>query len=182
VSGVTGAREDRFAELFGAHHRAVRHYVIRRAWPDAVDDVVADTFLIAWRRLESIPHDALPWLFTTARNCLSNHRRGALRGAALLTRLAAEPAPAAPDELERAARRDSIVRALARLSDDERELVMLGDWDGVSPRQIAATLGLGAVETRARLYRARRKLRGALDDELGTAHPDPIPRSAHDPA
>jgi RNA polymerase sigma-70 factor, ECF subfamily len=179
---VTPARDDRFAELFRAHQRAVRHYVARRAWPDAVDDVVADTFLIAWRRLESIPRDPLPWLFTTAHNCLSNHRRGAVRGAALLERLAAEPSPAAPDELERLAKRDSIVRALARLSDRERELVMLGDWDGISPRQIAATLGIGAVEARARLYRARRKLRAALDDELGTTHSDPIPRSVHDPA
>jgi RNA polymerase sigma-70 factor (ECF subfamily) len=179
---VTGAREDHFAELFRAHHAAVRHYVIRRAWPDAVDDVVADTFLIAWRRLESIPRDPLPWLFTTARNCLSNHRRGAVRGAALLGRLAAEPSSPAPDELERVTRRDSIVRALARLNDHERELVMLGDWDGISPRQIAATLGIGPVEARARLYRARRKLRTALDEELGPPHPEPIRRSAHDPA
>jgi RNA polymerase sigma-70 factor, ECF subfamily len=156
--------------------------VIRRAWPDAVDDVLADTFLIAWRRLESIPGDPLPWLFNTARNCLSNHRRGALRGAALLTRLAAEPAPPAPDELDRAAKRDSILRALARLNDLERELVMLADWDGLTPTQIAEMLVISPVVSRARLHRARRKLRDALDEELARAHPEPLPRSVHDPA
>jgi RNA polymerase sigma-70 factor (ECF subfamily) len=179
---VTADADARFSALFRANERAVRHYVVRRAWPEAVDDVVAETFLAAWRRLDGLPADPLPWLLTTARHCVLNHRRGALRGAALLERLAAEPVPAAADEIERAAKRAAILRAFARLSEPERELVMLSDWDGLEPRRIAATLGVGSVELRARLYRARRKLRAALDDELGRPRTDTIARRAHDPA
>jgi RNA polymerase sigma-70 factor (ECF subfamily) len=174
-------REDRFSALFRGHHGAVRNYVLRRCWPDAVDDIVAETFLIAWRRLEKVPRDPLPWLLTTARNCLANHRRGALRGDALLARLSVEP-DAAPDELDRRDQRRAVLRAFAALSDPERELVMLCDWDGLAPRQIAASLGLTAAETRARLYRARQKLRAALAEELAAPQPDPIPRRVHDPA
>lgn len=175
-------RSDRFSVVFRAHHPAVRRYVQRRCWPDGVDDVVAETFMAAWRRFDDVPRDPLPWLLVTARMCLANHRRSALRGAALLERLAAEPAAPAPDELERHDVRRSLLRAFAHLSDAERELVMLSDWDGLAPRQIAATVGRGSVETRARLYRARQKLRSALDVELDRPRPDPMPRRAHDPA
>jgi RNA polymerase sigma-70 factor (ECF subfamily) len=179
---VTRQREERFSDLFRAHHGAVRRYVLRRSWPDAVDDVVAETFLVAWRRLDVVPGDPLPWLFTTARNCLSNHHRGALRGDALLARLRAEPEFPTTDEFDQLEQRRSLLRAFATLNDSERELVMLCDWDGLPPRQIAATIGAGTVQTRARLYRARQKLRTALTDELGDPHPEPTPRRAHDPA
>ncbi|MEA2125040.1 MAG: hypothetical protein QOI80_1822 [Solirubrobacteraceae bacterium] len=168
--------------MFRAHHGAVRNYVARRCWPDAVDDVVAETFLIAWRRLDNVPGDALPWLFTTARNCLANHRRGALRGDALIARLSVEPESPPADEFDRLEQRGSLLRAFALLGDAERELVMLCDWDGLTPAQIAATLGQVPVVTRARLYRARQKLRRALEDESLSPRVDTIPRRAHDAA
>jgi len=179
---MTTDREARFAALFRRHHAAVRRYVTRRAWPDAVDDVVAETFLTAWRRFDALPPDPLPWLLGTARRCLSNHRRSALRGAALLDRLRAQPAGAAAEEQARGAQRDSLLRAFARLSDAERELVMLTEWDGLQPRRVAAVIGVTAPEARARIYRARRKLRRALDEELGRPAAVPITRSIHDTA
>jgi RNA polymerase sigma-70 factor, ECF subfamily len=179
---VTAERDAIFSALFRGHQAAVRRYVTRRAWPDAVDDVVAETFLTAWRRLERVPADPLPWLLTTARHCLANHRRGALRGAALIERLGAERPENAVDELARSAQREAILRAFAALGDAERELVMLTEWDGLSPARVAATLGIGSPEARARIYRARRKLRRALGEELGRPTPGPIARSAHDAA
>jgi RNA polymerase sigma-70 factor (ECF subfamily) len=178
--GMTDDCEARFAVLFRSHHMAVRHFVTRRAWPDAVDDVVADTFLVAWRRLEEVPADPLPWLLRTARNCLSNHRRGALRGAALLERLRVEHAGSSGDEHDVTAQRESILRALGRLSDDERELIMLTEWDGLTPARVAATLGGTSAQVRARSYRARRKLRRALEAELATRSALPTARSLHD--
>lgn len=168
--------------MFRTHHGAVHRYVLRRCWPDAADDIVAETFLTAWRRLDDVPGDPLPWLLTTARNCLLNHRRGASRGDALLDRLRAEPPLGAADEFDRLQQRRSLLHAFAALTDDERELLMLCDWDGLAPRQIAAALGRGPVETRARLYRARKKLRAALGEELEHPHPEPLRRSAHEPA
>ncbi|HWM11544.1 MAG TPA: sigma-70 family RNA polymerase sigma factor [Solirubrobacteraceae bacterium] len=175
-------REALFAALFRQQHAAVRRYVTRRAWPDAVDDVVAETFLAAWRRFEDVPADALPWLLITARNCLSNHRRSALRGAALIERLRAQPVTASADEHARLAQRDSILRALGSLGELERELVLMTEWDGLSPRQAAAVLGVSPPAARARLYRGRRKLQLALDAELHGAAEITIGRGAHEPA
>jgi RNA polymerase sigma-70 factor (ECF subfamily) len=175
-------RKTAYSALFRRHHRAVHRYVTRRAWPDAVDDVVAQTFLIAWRRFEEVPPDALPWLLTTARNCLANHRRSAARGAALIERLQGEPVPAAPDDHARAVQRDALVRAFAALSDAELELVMLTHWDGLTPGAAARVLGLNAAQARTRLYRARRTLRRALAGEFDRSSPTTTPRSAHDAA
>lgn len=145
---VTAERDALFSALFRAHHGAVRRYVTRRAWPDAVDDVVAETFLAAWRRLDDVPADPLPWLLTAA--------RWALRAA--------------------------LLRAFAALGDTERELVMLTEWDGLSAGRVAAVLGIGAPQARARIYRARRKLRRALADELDRDPQGSIVRSLHDVA
>jgi RNA polymerase sigma-70 factor (ECF subfamily) len=176
------AREAAFAALFRRHHAAVRRYAARRAWPDAVDDVVAQTFMVAWRRFEDVPADPLPWLLRTAANCLANHRRGAARGAALIERLQAEPAAAATDEHARRHHRDAIVRAFASLSDAEREVVMLVEWDGLSPAAAARALGLNAAQCRTRLHRARRALRNALDTELSVPLPTQTQRRIHDAA
>jgi RNA polymerase sigma factor (sigma-70 family) len=176
-------REAAFSGLFRRHHPAVRRYVARRAWPDAVDDVVAQTFLVAWRRFEDVPADPLPWLLTTAGHCLANHRRSAARGAALLERLRAEPAARAGDDHRGGEQRAAIVRAFATLSDAERETVMLVEWDGLSPAAAARMLGLNAPQFRTRLYRARRALRRALDTELtSTTQTTPTRRRAHDAA
>jgi RNA polymerase sigma factor (sigma-70 family) len=175
-------REAAFSSAFRCHHPAVRRYVARRAWPDAVDDVVAQTFLVAWRRFDDVPADPLPWLLTTAANCLANHRRSAARGAALLDRLRAEPAGGTGDEYAGGEQRAAIVRAFGTLSDAERETVMLVDWDGLSPAAAARVLGLNAPQFRTRLYRARRALRRALGAELTTTRATPTRRRAHDAA
>jgi RNA polymerase sigma-70 factor (ECF subfamily) len=72
-------RRARFEALFAAHHAAVRGYVVRRSAGTALDDAVADTFLIAWRRLDELPEPALPWLLDVARRVLADQRRAARR-------------------------------------------------------------------------------------------------------
>ena len=175
-------REAAFAGLFRRHHATVHRYVARRAWPDAVEDVVAQTFLVAWRRFEDVPPDALPWLLRTASNCLANHDRSAARGAALLERLRAERPAAAPDEHVRHAQREALVRAFGTLSDAQRDVVTLVEWDGLEPAAAARVLGLNPAQCRTRLYRARHALRRALDAELVTQPPTPTRRRAHDAA
>ena len=81
------AHEERFSQLYERHVEAVRRYVWRRE-PVACDDVVAETFLIAWRRIDDSPVDELPWLIGVARNVLLNMQRSARRQNALARRLA----------------------------------------------------------------------------------------------
>src|SRR6266516_5021416 len=86
--GVHDERRMRFEELFRSHADAVRSYALRRTDPDEADDVVGETFLIAWRRLDDIPADTGPWLLGVARRVLSNRRRSDDRVLSLSNRLA----------------------------------------------------------------------------------------------
>ena len=82
--------------LFGAHHADLLRYAARRVGPDAAPDVVADVFLVAWRRRGDLPADgALPWLYGVAHRIVANHQRGERRRLRLRARLAAELVPAA---------------------------------------------------------------------------------------
>jgi RNA polymerase sigma factor (sigma-70 family) len=156
-----------FSALFARHYPAVWRFVARRAWPDAVDDVVAETFLAAWRRYDDLPTDALPWLLNAAGKCLANHRRSATRAGALKERLVEQSTPIRADATTQSFERNALVQAFASLSDGERALLMLTDWDDLPVRRAARALGISPATASARIYRARRKLRAALAAELG---------------
>ena len=153
-------RRVRFELLFRRHEPAVRAYALRRVGPSLADDVVAEVFLVCWRRFEEVPADALPWLLGIARNVLGTLRRGEHRRAALRGRLA-EIETCGPSEL--AGIGDGVLAAaMARLSEDDRELLLLIAWEGLSTRALAASLGLRPSTVRVRVMRARRRLRVAL--------------------
>ncbi len=153
---------DRLEELFEAHHRALLAYAARRS-PTMADaeDVVAEVFLVAWRRLDDVPagDEALPWLYAVARKTLGNQRRGFLRRGRLQQRLeqtADRPIDAPPPETEPA------LEALARLSADDQELLRLVAWEELSHAEIAAVLGISVNAVAIRLHRARARFEGAL--------------------
>ena len=167
-------RADRFEGLFREHYPLVRAYALRRAAPDAAQDVVADTFLVAWRRLDDVPVDPLPWLYATARKVLSNQRRTASRSAALAERIAAAGPAASPvDAAERVADAELLRHALARLSERSREALMLVGWEGLSGARAARAAGCSAAAFAVRLHRARAK----LADELAALESGSAPRS-----
>lgn len=149
----------RFELLYARHAPAVKAYALRRADGADADDVVAEVFVVCWRRLEELPAEELPWLFGVARRVLSTQRRGERRRAALGERLA----QAAPPGEERAER--ALGDALSSLADSDRELLLLVAWEGLSPAQAAAALGLKPSTARVRLTRARRRLAAALTNE-----------------
>jgi RNA polymerase sigma-70 factor (ECF subfamily) len=167
VPAAESSEPEGFSALFARHYPAVWRFVARRAWPDAVDDVVAETFLAAWRRYADLPSDALPWLLNAAGKCLANHRRAAMRTEALKQRLAAQSAPARADATTQGLERAALVQAFASLSENERALLMLTDWDDLPAGRAARALGISPATASARIYRARRKLRAALAAELG---------------
>jgi RNA polymerase sigma-70 factor, ECF subfamily len=167
-SYVRDAAEAQFAHLYSEHGRCVLAYALpRTAGPEDAADVVAETFLVAWRRVHEVPTgtDARLWLLGVARRVLANQRRGESRRTRLAERLrvelrAAVPAQPGPDGGGSAA-----AGALARLGSDDRELLLLSAWEGLTPAQIATVLEISAVAARTRLHRARRRLRAELAAE-----------------
>lgn len=157
--------EQRFAELFESHHRGLLAYAVRRvADPADAADVVAETFLVAWRRLSEVPPgaQARPWLFGVARHVLANLRRGERRRLALAERLRSAVADAAsatgrpPDGP--ADDVPDVVRAVEALGETDREILRLHAWDELAHDEIAHVLGLSRGAVRVRLHRARRRL------------------------
>lgn len=158
----------RFLELYEEHARDLLAYARRRV-PVAEDaaDLVAETFLVAWRRLGEVPpgEEARLWLYGVARGALANQRRGELRRARLAQRLRSELAAAAlwlPTVDTGSA---PVLRALAGLEQDDREILLLTGWEELAPREIARVLGVSTVAIRSRLHRARRRLRRAMAAE-----------------
>jgi RNA polymerase sigma-70 factor (ECF subfamily) len=189
-NAAVGAEADRvrFEGLFRDHHVAVVAYVRRRAPQDAVDDIVGETFLVAWRRLDCVPVEQLPWLLAVARNVLATQRRGAVRRSALTLRVgrAAGSRSEAPvsDRLESDVD-GRLQTALARLAPKDREALTLIAWDGLQPHEAAVVVGDSAGAFRVRLHRARQRLRALLDDRLEPARPAPgtrlrVEEVAHD--
>jgi RNA polymerase sigma factor (sigma-70 family) len=160
-------RRSRFETLFARHHAAVRAYVVRRSTGITVDDVVADTFLVVWRRLDDLPEPALPWVLGVARRVLADQRRATQRRRSLIARLARESsvssAWAPPDGLSA-----ELAGALRALTEHEREALLLVAWDGLSPRDAAIAAGCSSAAFRVRLHRARRRVADHIDIDQPT--------------
>ena len=165
----------RFEQAFREQYGRVLSYARRRAPADVADDVVAETFLTAWRRMDDLPRLELPWLLGVARRVLANQRRRAAAQRRLAERVAAEPdAGAAPF----ASADERLVDVLSRLPERDRELLTLVAWDGLSPSDAAGVLGCSAVSARVRLHRARRRLAAMLEDDSEIALPAVLTRPA----
>ena len=161
-------RRVRFEEVFGAHREAVLGYLRRRtdSGHDAAD-LLADTFLVAWRRLDDIPsgNQTGPWLYGVARRVLANHRRGEGRRHALATKLRQELTE--PDETDTALSDDSpAARAFRALPEQDRELLSLVAWEELDTAQIATVLGITRNAVRIRLHRARKRFAKLLNAPL----------------
>ena len=157
--------EARFSRLYRDHEREILRYALRRsAEPEDAADVVAETFLVAWRRLGEVPvgGEARLWLYATARRVLANHQRGIKRRTRLAERLRDELRRQLP--LQPASDRP-VLDALAAMSDSDRELLMLVGMEELSPSEAARVLGISTMAARTRLHRARRRLRELLAEK-----------------
>ncbi|WP_051084593.1 RNA polymerase sigma factor [Kribbella catacumbae] len=167
LRAVRGEDEERFRTLFESHVRELLGYALRRTRsPDDAADVVGETMLVAWRRLGEVPADgtARLWLYGVARRVLANHRRGLIRRERLGERLRYELDQVVPDPAD-AVESGAVLRAaIARLGEDDRELIMLTTWEGLDPGEAAVVLGVPARTVRTRLHRARGRLRKLLGD------------------
>jgi RNA polymerase sigma factor (sigma-70 family) len=167
---------DRFRRLFADTERELLAYVLRRVdHAEDAADVVAETFLVAWRRLDKVPpgDEARLWLYGVARRQLANQRRGHLRRSRLADRLRAElPAAVASARSPEDHRAAAVRAALARLEEEDREILRLTRWEGLTPSEIAAVIGVPGVTVRSRLHRARKRLRAeVLEQDPGALTP-----------
>jgi RNA polymerase sigma-70 factor, ECF subfamily len=159
-----------FRRMYRAHYRTVCRYLAARVDRELVEDLAAETFLVAWRRQRELPdRHLLPWLLNTAGKCLANQRRSQKRAGALVERLSgviAQEDGGIEKDVARRAQLRAVLATLAALDERERELLLLRYWDGLTPREIAVAMELSPVLVRARLHRASRRLRGELVGEL----------------
>jgi RNA polymerase sigma-70 factor (ECF subfamily) len=166
----------RFEVLHRSQVRPLLAYALRRVGrAEEAADVVAETMLVAWRRLDEVPpgSEARPWLFGVARRVLANSRRSSRRRDRLGERLRREVDQLVGADHAAAVETNLVVRdALARLDADDREILLLTSWEGLQPTEIAVALDVPAATVRTRLHRARQRLRqqlavgdGDTDDE-----------------
>lgn len=167
-------QEQHFRRLYEDHVGAVARYIARRAKPDDVQDVVAETFLVAWRRLDAVPQDALPWFLSTARNVLANKHRTRRRTELLQNRLAQLPRWDTTTVADSPELDATLIDAINALPPREREAFMLVAWDALDQDQAARAADCGRATFRMRLHRARRRLRSQLEDRP-FVQPDPVP-------
>jgi len=148
-------RTNRFEAIFDAHAYRVFAYAARRSTPDEANEVVSETFLIAWRKLDSVPGEPLPWLLNVAGKVLANRRRTERRRNEFVRTLR-ETRPFDPTDA--VSTRLAIEEAIERLPPAEREALKLTIWDGLDVRDGATAANCSRATFSVRLHRARRRL------------------------
>ena len=159
---MTSQRAERFEVLAAEVAPAVLRYAMRRTDPQTAEDVLAETLLVAWRRLDDVPEGSeLPWCYGVARRQLANAERSARRQRSLVARIVRleRPQAATLDEPP-----DPVLHAaMAKLRADDQELLRLWAWEDLTPPQIAEVLGTTANAVSIRLHRARGRLARLLE-------------------
>jgi RNA polymerase sigma factor (sigma-70 family) len=164
-------RQERFRAVYEAVRPRLLAYALRRtSTPEDAADVAAETFAIAWRRLDDVPggDDSILWFYATARKVLANHYRSARRHSELVNRLGSHLGAALVAEEAVDAERVAALAALRRLDDNDRELLMLASWEGLGSADLSRLLNCSRTAVRLRLHRARARLAGEMES-LGLA-------------
>lgn len=162
VAAARRGDEDAFAELVRTHQRRVFRLAgrfFRRR--EEVEDAAQETFLTAWNKLHTYRAEAPfeHWLTRLClRTCYAHLRRRRPLDQADALDTAPEPTvssdPSAPVEVE---------RLLAKLTPEDRFLLLLLDGEGWSTTEIAERLGWTRVNVKVRAHRARKHLRRLLE-------------------
>ncbi len=159
-----------FERLFDEHAPGLHRYLAGRAGDDA-DDLVAETFLAAWRSRRTYDPErgtARAWLYAIATNLLRTHHRSRARAWLADTRAAGRAGAVVDGHDRRSAERidaEALTRRLAgaleRLDERDRDVLLLTGWAGLTPGEVASVLGIPVGTVRSRLHRVRRRIRTA---------------------
>jgi RNA polymerase sigma-70 factor (ECF subfamily) len=161
-----------FGELFRRHSPRLHAYVKRRLGPALADDVVAETFATAFRQRARFDGRAAfgAWLWGIASKVIARHHRQESRMYRAFARTGADPAVDGVAELASArataaALGPRLAKALAGLKPQDRDAVLLLAWGELSYAEIAVALDMPLGTVKAKIHRARAKLRKALPKE-----------------
>jgi RNA polymerase sigma-70 factor (ECF subfamily) len=163
-------RRQRFDSLFEAHKVDIASYCGWRTESRAdAEDAVSEVFLVAWRKLDSIPQGdgARAWLYATARRVTANTRRSGRRRESLADRISQRHDPVDRQSTATSAEEAVVHEALAMLNDRDREILLLVEWEGLRPADLGEVLGCQEVTARGRLHRARARFREAFESVDG---------------
>jgi RNA polymerase sigma-70 factor (ECF subfamily) len=172
-----------FSAVFRRHAPDLHRYVLRRLGADAAEDVVAETFLTAFRlraRYQADRPDARPWLYGIATNLIGRHRRDEVRQYRALARTGVDPvtesfAEQAEARVSASGESKRLAAALAGLPAGQRDALLLVAWGGLSFDEAAQALGVPPGTARSRIGRARARLRQALAEHPGQPADMPCP-------
>lgn len=170
--------EAEFRVLYDRHYDAIHSYFLRRTGASSAQDLTAEVFLVAWRRIDVVPRgeETLLWLYGVAANVAAHHRRSSARGARLQTRLRSVPSDG-PDEPEpqvvRRAEYDQVLAATARLRPRDQEILRLAAWEELPHDQISRLLGCSVAAVDQRIHRAKKR----LAKEFARVHPQGRPQA-----
>jgi RNA polymerase sigma-70 factor (ECF subfamily) len=154
-------RRARLQQLFVEHAPAVRAYARRRTDEASADETVSEVFVVAWRRLDELPQETLPWLLACARRILANQRRADRRRSALHERVT-EAAALLAGQTASQMLGGRLGAALEQLPESDRELLLLTAWEGLDAPEAAQVMGCSRRTLAVRLHRARQRLSRAL--------------------
>jgi RNA polymerase sigma factor (sigma-70 family) len=165
-----------FAGLYDRHAAPLHRYAARRLGVGAADDIVADTFLDAFRkrhRYDLTVSDARPWLYGIAANLIGKHSRSEVRMLRAYVRTGTDPVLAETDaadgRIASAAVRQDLAAALAALTSGDRDVLLMIAWADLSYTEVATALGIPVGTVRSRLHRARARIRAALGGDDPTS-------------
>lgn len=167
-----------FATIFDRYHQQIHGYAARRLGPSLADDVASETFLVAFARRDRhdlTRADARPWLYGIASNLIARHHRAEERRYRALAKSGVDEVSDGHDDrvavrLDAQARRRPLAAALAKLSERDRDVLLLVAWADLTCEEASHALDIPAGTARSRLHRARRRIRDALDRPATTSN------------
>jgi RNA polymerase sigma-70 factor (ECF subfamily) len=160
----------RFTALYDELYPRVHAYAMSKGGRRLAEEVAGETFCVAWRRFADLPEPPLPWLLGIARNVLRESFRAEARQASIADEMRAWVAEASADTGETVVNRAELLRALAALSEEDREVLTLVAWHGLSSGAAAKVIGCSKAAYFVRLHRARKRLERALADPSTSPH------------
>lgn len=162
-------RRERFEALVARTADPVRRYLLRRTDAATADDVLSETMIVLWRRIDAVPEEEIAWAIGVARLQLANAERGRRRQDRLALRILVvdPPRDTGPEADDGTA--DAVSRVLAQLKPADAELLRLSVWEELAPREIAQVLGATPGAVSVRLHRARARFAALWSKTGGTA-------------
>ena len=180
--GSSPTTDTKFRRIYGEHFEAVTRYCLRRLPVADVNDATAEVFLVAWKKIDRMPAgaEALPWLYGVARNVVRNTNRSTRRSGRLTGRLRGL-APTRPQDpsavVVRRQEDEELLTALSELSADDREVLRLRAYEGLTAAEIGSALNISTEAAKKRVTRAVGRLRkaAAVPQPEVSPHPRAIP-------